>query len=177
MCSVPRTSSLCCLCPGTISWLSLLIVLLLVLLCVLRSYSVIVWISTLPPPSFGSCFPGELRLPVFCRFFSTFLHSVPWLCWLGSRKGIRPVKNWVVGCWHGYLVWSEVQTCIWPSWCHCHSQSLASVKSRLVLPFWYQLTRVVPVKGPLNGCVCVFCLFFSTFTRTSRYGDSVDNTV
>ena len=52
-------------------------------------------------------------------------------------------------------VWSEVQTCIWPSWCHCHSLSLASVKSRLVLPFWYQLTRVVPERGPLNGCVCV----------------------
>ena len=53
-------------------------------------------------------------------------------------------------------VWSEVQTCIWPSWCHCHSSSLASVKSRLVLPFWYRLTRVVPDKGPLNGvCVCV----------------------
>jgi len=52
-------------------------------------------------------------------------------------------------------VWSEVQTCIWPSWCHCHSLSLASVKSRLVLHFWYQLTQVVPDKGPLNGCVCV----------------------
>jgi len=47
-----------------------------------------------------------------------------------------------------------VQTCIWPSWCHCHSLSLASVKSRLVLPFWYRLTRVVLEKGPLNGCVC-----------------------
>ena len=33
--------------------------------------------------------------------------------------------------------------------------SLASVKSRLVLPFWYRLTRVVLDKGPLNGCVCV----------------------
>jgi len=31
----------------------------------------------------------------------------------------------------------------------------ASVKSRLVLPFWYRLTRVVPDKGPLNGCECV----------------------
>ena len=49
-------------------------------------------------------------------------------------------------------VWSEVQTCIWPSGCHCHSLSLASVKSRLVLPFWYRLTRVVLVKGPLNVC-------------------------
>ena len=52
-------------------------------------------------------------------------------------------------------VWSEVQTCIWPSWCHCHSLSLAAVKSRLVLPFWYRLTWVVPEKWPLNGCVCV----------------------
>ena len=50
--------------------------------------------------------------------------------------------------------WSEVQTCIWPSWYHCHSLSLAPVKSRLVLPFWYWLTWVVPDKGPLNGCVC-----------------------
>jgi len=48
-----------------------------------------------------------------------------------------------------------VQTCIWPSSCHCHSLSLASVKSRLVLPFWYRLTQGVPEKGPLNGCVCV----------------------
>ena len=26
--------------------------------------------------------------------------------------------------------WSKVQTCIWPSWFHCHSLSLVSVKSR-----------------------------------------------
>ena len=28
-------------------------------------------------------------------------------------------------------------------------------KCRLVLPFWYRLTWVVPDKGPLSGCVCV----------------------
>jgi len=28
-------------------------------------------------------------------------------------------------------------------------------KSRLVLPFWYRFTWVVPDKGPLNGC-CIF---------------------
>ena len=75
---------------------------------------------------------------------SLFLPSVLWRCWLGSRKGIQPVKNWVVGCWRGYLSrasLSEVQTCIRLSWCHCHSLSLASVKSRLVLSFWYRLTR------------------------------------
>ena len=73
-------------------------------------------------------------------------------------------------------VWSEMQTCISPSWCHCREScprqviptkwrtyrdhrlchlSLASVKSKSVLPFWYWLTRVDPDKGPLNGCVCV----------------------
>jgi len=30
-----------------------------------------------------------------------------------------------------------------------------SSKTRLVLPFWYRLTWVVPEKGPLNECVCV----------------------
>ena len=34
--------------------------------------------------------------------------------------------------------------------------SLDSVKSRLVLPFWYRLNWVVLDKGPLNGCVCVY---------------------
>ena len=29
--------------------------------------------------------------------------AVLWHCWLGGRNGIRPVENWVVGCWRGYL--------------------------------------------------------------------------
>jgi len=78
--------------------------------------------------------------------------SVLWHCWLGGRKGCKKLSGGVLA-W--LSVWSEVQTCIWPNGCHCHSLSLASVKSRLVLPFWYRLTRVVLEKGPLNGCVCV----------------------
>ena len=89
------------------------------------------------------------------------LLSVPWCCLLGGRKGIRPVKKQSGGGLAWLSVWSEVQTCIWPSWCQCHSLSLAPVKSRLVLPSWYRLTGVVPDKGPLNGCVCV-CVYRST---------------
>ena len=33
----------------------------------------------------------------------TMLPSVLWCCWLGGKKGIWPVKNWVVGCWCGFL--------------------------------------------------------------------------
>jgi len=76
----------------------------------------------------------------------------------------------------GVVICLELRAdCIWPSWCHCHSLSLASVKSRLVLPFWYRLTRVVPDKEPLNGCVCVracvYCIqstefFIITFSPT-----------
>ena len=65
----------------------------------------------------------------------------------GRKKLSGGVLEWL-------SVWSKVQTCIWPSGCHCHSLSLASV------PFWYRLTRVVPDKGPLNRCVCVcVCVF------------------
>jgi len=35
---------------------------------------------------------------------------------------------------------------------------VASEKSRLVLPFWYWVNRVVPEIGPLNGCVCYMFL-------------------
>jgi len=68
-------------------------------------------------------------------------------------------------CWHGYLSGARCRLA-WPSWCHCHSLSLASVKSRLVLPFWYRPTRVVPDKGPLNTCVCLHCLLITVLLVT-----------
>ena len=88
---------------------------------------------------------NELSLPpLWLSSASTLLEFLTSLSWPSMSGG---VLAWL-------SVWNEVQTCIWPSWCHCHSQSLVSVKSRLVLPFWYRLTGVVPEKGPLNGCVC-----------------------
>ena len=63
---------------------------------------------------------------------------------VGQQEGHLACKKLSGGVLEWLSVWSEVQTCIWPSWCHCHSQSLASVKSRLVLPYWYRLTRGSP---------------------------------
>ena len=53
---------------------------------------------------------------------------------VGQQEGHPACKKLSVGVLEWLSVWSDVQICIWPSWCHCHSLSLASVKSRLVLP-------------------------------------------
>ena len=84
---------------------------------------------------------------------------------VGWQEGHPACKKLSGGVLAWLSTWSEVQTCIWSSWCHCHSMSLVSVKSRLVLPFWYRLTWVVPDKGPLNGCVCM-CVTLSFLLPT-----------
>jgi len=72
-------------------------------------------------------------------------------CWLGDRKGIRPVKHWVLVCWRlrfdcsFALLVTPVVTMI-PS-------PIVPTKSRMVA-FWYRLTRVVLGKWPLNECGC-----------------------
>ena len=91
---------------------------------------------------------------------------------VGRQEGHSACKKLSGGVLAWLSVWSEVQTCIWPSGCHCHSLSLASVKSRLVLPFWHRLTRVDQDKGPLNVCVCVcvcVCVRVCVWTPTSAY--------
>ena len=79
---------------------------------------------------------------------------------VGRQEGHPACKKQSGGVLAWLSVWSEVQTCIWPSspsWCHCHLLSLAPVKSRLVLLFWYRLTQVVLEKRPLNGSSSSIC--------------------
>jgi len=61
------------------------------------------------------------------------LPSVLWHCWLDIRKSIRPVNNWVMRCWRGYL--SEMR-CKWfaygPADATATPSSFGSLKSRLV---------------------------------------------
>ena len=35
-----------------------------------------------------------------------FFPSMLWHCWLGDRKGIQPVKSWVLVCWWWWFDWS-----------------------------------------------------------------------
>jgi len=70
---------------------------------------------------------------ICCSSHVVLLHSVFWHCWLGIRKSIWPVKNWVMMCWHGYLTGAR---CKWfaygPADATATRSSLASLKSRLV---------------------------------------------
>ena len=61
---------------------------------------------------------------------------------VGRQEGHPACKKLSCGVLTWLSVWSEVQVL-----------SLNSVKSRLVLPFWYRFTRVVLEKRPLNVCV------------------------
>jgi len=103
----------------------------------------------------------------YCTIYSAFLSTYftpsvsdfafsALLLLVGQQEGHPACKKLSGGVLAWLSVWSAMQTCIWPSWCHCHSLSLASVKSRLVLTFCYRLTRVVPDKGLLNVCVWLF---------------------
>ena len=103
------------------------------------------------------------RFQFLIRFpIPVLLSSVLWCCWLGGRKGIQPVKTWVMSddmlAW--LSVWSEVQMiCIWSGWCHCRPVISASEN-----PEWFILLVPAypgsPGKRPLNDCVCV-CVSYS----------------
>ena len=108
----------------------------------------------------------------FVNWFA-FIALTPLVGWQEGHTACKKLSGGVLA-W--LSVWSDVHTCIQPSWCHCHSLSLASVKSRLVLPFCYRLSRLVPDKGPLNRCVCVcvcVCVFLSTEIRFTLSKDAV----
>jgi len=57
--------------------------------------------------------------------------------------------------WHGYLSWARCRFAYGPAELPLPLTVSCSSKSRLVLPFWYWLTRIVLDKGLLNRCC--FC--------------------
>jgi len=116
-------------------------------------------------------------LHVFIIFISFYHHYIfvfsALTLLVGRQEGHPACKKLSDGVLVWLSVWSEVQTCKRPSRCYCHSLSLASVKSRLVLSFWYLLTCIVPDKGPLNRCVCIYLsTIVNFFLFFIAYGDS-----
>jgi len=67
---------------------------------------------------------------------STILYQLPLSSALtllvGHQEGHPACKKLSSGVLAWLSVWGEEQICIWPSWCHCHSLSLAPVN-----PDWF----------------------------------------
>ena len=85
--------------------------------------------------------------------------SVLWCCWLGGRKGIRPVKTewWVAGvviCLERGADLHMAQLMLLPLIVSCFS------KIQIGFTFLRLADLGSPGKGPLNGCACV-CVFVS----------------
>jgi len=78
---------------------------------------------------FIALYPYSVLICVHLLAFSVLTLLVGW------QEGHPACKKLSGGMLAWLSIWSKVQTCIWPSWCHCHSLSLASVKSRLVFTF------------------------------------------
>ena len=82
--------------------------------------------------------------------------SVLWHCWLGDRKGIRPVKK--TGCW---LVGGNILTgalhVLWLQLSPPPPSSLAPIKSKMET-FWYRLTQVHLENGRKNGEIVCFTI-------------------
>ena len=74
-------------------------------------------------------------------------------------------ENWVMSCLCGHLSGTKCRLFAYgqaDATAPKIPKSLASFKSRLVLPFWYQLNQVVLKKRPLNWCSSssVYCVLF-----------------
>jgi len=95
---------------------------------------------------------------------------VIWHCWLGSRKGIWPVKTWVVRYWCGYLSGVRCKWFAYQADATATPSSLAPVKYRMVylsgagLPS--RLTTNVVLGKPVSASV-----FSSMTTKTKIFID------
>ena len=107
-----------------------------------------------------------IHAPSKCRAHELFVNFYPWNAFsaltllVGRQEGHPACKKQSGGVLVWLSVWSKVQTCIWPSWFHCHSPSLASVKSRLVFTFLVPAHPGSPGKRAVKRLyVCVFVTF------------------
>jgi len=88
-------------------------------------YLVTFWKQLIDSLSMYLCFCLAICLQCF--------DTVGWVS--GRISGPQQPEWWGAIAW--LSVWSKVPIFTWPSWWHCHLVSLASIKFRLALPFWY----------------------------------------
>ena len=124
--------------------------------CFSKSQMVLAYSGCLEKRWFNRCsststYLFSTNISILCKY--KYLYSWPLL--IGWREGHPACKKyWAVGCWHGYVSGSR---------CRFHIAQLmplllatsCSSKSKLLLPFWCRLTRVVP-DIIQEGCMCMF---------------------
>jgi len=117
----------------------------------------------------SSCFYGKWVENVCAGQFGVFVYLIiiiytPTIAFsaltllVGRQEGHPACKKQSGGLLAWLSVWSEVQTCTRPSGCHCHSLSLAPVKSRLVFTFLVPAHPRSPGQRAIQRvcmCVCV----------------------
>jgi len=72
---------------------------------------------------------------------------------VGRQEEHPACKNWVVGCWHGYLSGARCRLAYGPADATATHCLLLQKNPDCFLLFWYRLIWVAPEKGPLNGRV------------------------
>jgi len=97
------------------------------------------------------CFSSMCAVHQFAFSASTLL--------VGRQEGHPACKKLSVGVLAWLSVWSEVH-CRLPR-CHSHLPSLAAVKSRLVLPFWYRL--ICGLAGKVHSYRLEYIFVYSSF--------------
>ena len=92
---------------------------------------------------------------IMSKFYAFIVPSVLYRCWLGGRKGIRPVNNRVVGYWRGCLSGARCRLAYGPA---DATATHASCFSKIQIGF----TFLVPAHPSSPGqravkwvCVCV----------------------
>ena len=134
-------------------FVNIFIVFKLVLFSLQRLLYICVMISSIIYYVYGA---NDVCCEVWYYFLSDSSSALTLL--VGRQEGHPACKKLSGGVLAWLSAWSEVQICIWPSWYHCHSLSLASVKSRLVFTFLVLAHLGSPGKRAVKRvwvCVCV----------------------
>ena len=112
-------------------------------------------------PSSSSSNTAKPILSLFSNITSLWHVKVPsvlWRCWLGGRRGIRPVKKLSSEVLAWLSVWSEVQTCICPA--DATATHCLSCFSEIQIGFTFLVPALPGSPGKRavkRVCVCVAC--------------------
>ena len=124
--------------------------------------------------------PLLLRLRFgYCWTLCTFINYIYLLTYfafsalallVGWQEGHPTFKRLSGGVLARLSVWSEVHTCIRPSWCHCHSLSLCFSKIQICFTFLVPAHPGSPVQRAIEQvCVCVCTNLLYVWKLTKKH--------